>query len=189
MFEFYRDCTFANSGSWITPIAQSISAIAALLAFYIAVRNLGGTKNTQKLQAQMNLISLENEVIKNLIIYKKALSDYSTPIKGVNMSEIYERKINAFELYISSADKLAALINAEYLKKQFPKRNWENEYKKTFVKVVEYHKDEDSTNPNEDDMIQNINSLLESWSKSTINKKLVEIIMGFFCKNQHNEEV
>jgi len=168
MFEFYRDCTFMSSSSWITPLAQTISAIAASFAFIIAVKNLGGTKKTQSLQAQMNLITLENEVRKNCILYKDAASELSIPQKDMRL--IFEKKINAFEIYLSSADKLAALINAEYLNSQFPERNWESEYREIFVKVVDYHKGEDTIIPGKNEMIRNIVLLLDKWSKEEINK-------------------
>lgn len=43
--------------------------------------------------------------------------------------------IVAAEIYITSADKLAALINADYLHNQFPCRDWKKEYHDIFQKV------------------------------------------------------
>jgi hypothetical protein len=169
MFEFYRDCTFEqlSAHSWLTPTMQFISAIIAGFALYIAWVNLRGLKRTQLFQAQTNLINLENQVRTNLATLK--LIDYKWKKSGdAKMIDDFNRltveKINAFELYISSADKLAALIDSEYLKEQFKNRNWKEEYFDIFSKVIDYHKNEDSIIPGKDKMVNNISNLLKTWS-------------------------
>ncbi|HRZ32507.1 MAG TPA: hypothetical protein P5335_09230 [Flavobacterium sp.] len=171
MFQYCHECIneYINAPSWITPIAQSITALVAIFALSVAWKNLRGLKRTQSLQAQMNLISLENEVRKNYLMLKIANQKYSEETQISNSKNILMlsiEKTNAFELYVSTADKLAALIASEFLTGQFEKRNWKDEYLAIFKKVKEYHQGEDSIIPGKDQMINNINKLLIEWSKS-----------------------
>jgi hypothetical protein len=165
MFQYCRECyqEFINAPSWLTPFAQITSAVVAAIALYVAWKNLGGVKKSQALQAQMNLISLENEIRKNQIQYKIVLDDYSKA-NLQNIDNLITKKTNAFELYITSADKLAALINADYLNDQFPNRDWKEEYKEIFQKVKIYHQGEDTIIPGKDQMIRNINKILTKWT-------------------------
>jgi len=156
-----------NALSWITPAAQIISAIAAILAFIIACRNLGGVKNAQSLQAQMNLISLENEVRKNHVLFKNAIQKYVDESNKSNMSDLPAldlEKRNAFELYISTADKLAALINSDFLTGQFKKRDWKSEYADFFKSVQKQFISDDIIMPGKNQMISNIEKLLQKWN-------------------------
>jgi hypothetical protein len=166
MFQFCDECylEFLNAPSWLTPAAQWTSAVLAGLALYIAWKNLGGVKRSQALQGQMNLITLENEMRKNLILYRQALEKYA---KGTleNADELTNRKIEAFELYVTSADKIAALINADFLSEQFPKRDWKAEYQEIFNKVISYHEGEDMIIPGKSQMIRNIQNLTVKWNE------------------------
>ena len=169
IFQFCNDCyyEYLNAPSRWTPTAQTVSAIAASAAVYVAWKNLGGLKRTQSLQAQMSLISLENEVRKNYIQLKVSIQKYtdestknpSPPTLTMTSLE----KINAFELYVATADKLAALLSSEFLKGQFIGRDWESEYSEIFKKVLEYHSGEDSIIPGKSQMINNITILLKEW--------------------------
>jgi hypothetical protein len=164
MIQFCKECyqEVINAPSWITPLAQSVTALAAVIALVVALKNLKGLKRNHTLQAQMNLISLENEIRKNLMKYKIILDEYSkadlTRIDGI-MTE----RLNAFELFVSSADKLAALIIADYVKIQFPERDWQNEYRDFFNRVKRYHTSEDTIIPEKDKMMLNVDLLLTKW--------------------------
>jgi hypothetical protein len=130
----------------LTQFVPFMSVIVAAMALWVAWRNLRGLKRSQTLQAQMNLISMENTIRKNHIQYKMASEEYTNVTNSgvTNSQEIanfMSRKTNAFEVYITSADKLAALINADYLHDQFPGRDWEKEYSEIFQKVKIYHKE------------------------------------------------
>ena len=188
MFEFYNDCIFEqlSAPTWVTPMAQTISAIVAAFALFVAWNNLRGLKRTQTFQAQTSLIILENQVRNNLANLK--LLDFKWKKAGDDKNEDFNlltvERLNAFELYVSSADKLAALINSEYLTGQFEKRNWETEYLEIFSKVIEYHKNEDSIIPGKDKMVGNISSLLSNWlNAKTVKKKhrQLAILKWFGC--------
>jgi hypothetical protein len=170
IFQFCDECinTYTNAPSWITPIAQSLSAIAAIIAFVIAWRNLRGLKNTQSLQAQMSLINLENEVRKNYLTLKIADQKYIDETKIQNSDKLVItgiEKANAFELYVSTADKLAALICSDFLTGQFNNRNWKNEYSDIFKKVKEYYEGDETIIPGKSQMINNVKKILDEWQK------------------------
>ncbi len=162
MFQYFRDCTIqlAGSPSWIGLILQIITIIIAIFALYVAWNNLGGVKRAQNIQAQMNLINLENEMRKNRINYKMLVDEYAK-IKNTDRT----KELNAFELYLSSADKLAALINSEYVQEQFPKRIWKDEYFELFKWVRIYYEGEDTIIQGKDKMIQNVLQSLKSWEQ------------------------
>lgn len=174
MFQFFGKYyqEFAAAPSWITQIAQLTSTIVAGFALYIACKNLGGIKRSQALQGQMNLISLENEMRKNSIQYKISLDEYSkAELKDAESFGL--KRINAFELYVTSADKLAALINADFLNEQFPNRDWETEYREIFHSVISFFEGEDIFVPGKSEMIRNIDKLLKKWDgKKKINQTL-----------------
>jgi hypothetical protein len=170
MFQFFGEYyqEFINAPSWLTPAAQWTTAIVAGTALYVAWQNLGGVKRSQALQGQMNLISIENGVRKNLVQYRVSLEEYAKA--GLtNADEFVKKRINAFEIYVTSADKLAALINADYLNEQFPKRDWEEEYKEIFQQVISSYQGEDMFIPGKSQMIRNIVKLVNKWNK---NKKV-----------------
>ena len=166
MIQFCNECyqEFLNSPSWLTPTAQWTSVIVASIALYIAYKNLGGVRRSQALQGQMNLITLENEMRKNLILYKQSLDDYAKAELG-NVDEFAKKRVNTFELYLTSADKLAALINSDFIYEQFPDRNWEAEYKEIFKKVISFHESEDIIIPGKSEMIRNIKKVIAKWDK------------------------
>jgi hypothetical protein len=143
-----------------------MSVIVAAMALGVAWKNLRGLKRSQTLQAQMNLISMENEIRKNHVRYKVANEEYYNATSIQNISNLVNKKTNAFEIYISSADKLAALINADYLHNQFPGRDWKKEYHDIFQKVKKYHQGEDSIIPGKDYMVRNIDVILKKWNVS-----------------------
>jgi len=167
MLLYCRECfhEIIDASSIIAPLIQIASIIIASFALGIAWKNLGGVKKSQALQAQMNIISLENEFIKNQMQYKMVVDQYSKS-NPQDIDDMNIKKVNAFELYITSADKLASLINANYLQYQFPKRDWKSEYIEIFQKVKIYHQGEDSIIPGKDQMIRNINIILLKWNKS-----------------------
>jgi len=112
----------------------------------------------------MSLIALENEMRKNLILYNQSLDDYAKATIA-NADEYAKKRVNAFELYVTSADKLAALINSDFLNKQFLDRDWEAEYKEIFNKVVSYHESEDIIIPGKSEMIRNIKTTIRKWDR------------------------
>jgi hypothetical protein len=159
-----------------TVFAPVMSAVAAMLALYVAWINLRRLQNGQTLQAQMNLISLENEIRKNHIQYKVAVEEYTAAADKVaakaTVNEEYyatvlrnfaDKKTNAFELYITSADRLAASINADYLHTQFPGRDWKKEYSEIFKRAKEYHLDYVTIIPRKEYMMRNIDETLKKW--------------------------
>jgi hypothetical protein len=150
----------------LTLFAPILSAVVAALALGVAWKNLRGLQRSQTLQAQMNLIAMENEVIKNHIQYKTAIEEFynaaNTNIQSI--SNFVINKTNAFEIYITSADKLAALINADYLRNQFPYRDWKKEYHDIFQKVKKYHQGEDAIIPGKEYMVRNIDETLKKWA-------------------------
>jgi hypothetical protein len=153
----------------LTLFAPFMSVIVAAMALGVAWKNLRGLRRSQTLQAQMNLISMENEIRKNHIHYKVAIEEYynATNIQEISIQEIsnlVSKKTNAFENYMTSADKLAALINAKYLHDQFPGRDWKKEYHDIFQKVKKYHEGEDSIIPGKEYMVRNIDETLKRWS-------------------------
>jgi hypothetical protein len=150
----------------LTPITQLTNAIVAAIALFVAWKNLRGLKRSQTLQAQMNLISLENEVRKNHIQYKAAVKECSNVTNGQDISNLVNRKTNAFEIYITSADRLAALINADYLHDQFPGRDWKKEYNDIFQKVKTYHQVDEEIIPGKEYMVRNIDKTLKKWAKN-----------------------
>jgi hypothetical protein len=166
MIQFCDECyqEFINSPSWLTPAAQWTSAIVAGIALYVAYKNLGGVRRSQALQGQMNLITLENEMRKNLILYKQSLDDYAKATIA-NADELSKKRVNAFELYVTSADKIAALINSDFLYEQFPDRDWDAEYKEIFKKVIAYHEGEDNIIPGKSEMIRNIKMTIGKWER------------------------
>jgi hypothetical protein len=135
-------------------VTQIMSAVFAAIALYIAGKNLGGIRRGQALEAQMNLISLENELRRNHIQYETVLK------KWLEGSPDTDGLMNAFELYMTSADKLAALINEDYLHKQFPNRNWEDEYKEIFLEAKRQNEGNRTIIPGREQMIRNINKVL-----------------------------
>jgi hypothetical protein len=143
-----------------------LSVIVAAMALVVAWKNLRGLQRSQTLQAQMNLIAMENEVIKNHIQYKTAIEEFYNAA-SINMQCISNfgiNKTNVFEIYVTSADKLAALINADYLHNQFPGRDWKKEYHDIFQKVKKYHQGEDAIIPGKEYMVRNIDETLKKWA-------------------------
>ncbi len=176
MFQFCNECInhYTNAPSWITPLAQSISAFAAIFVFFVAWKNLRGLKRAQSLQAQMNLINLENDIVINYTKWKLAYYNYTSETEKANPEKlqlVIIEKSSAFEVYVSSADKLAALIGSDFLIGQFENRDWQNEYSVIFKKVQQIHLTEDSIIPGKDQMIRNINQLLTMWAKPKDEKK------------------
>ena len=169
IFQYCSDCfqEFLNAPSWITPLAQSVTAGVALIALIVALRNLRRVKINQALQAQMTLFSLENEVRKNQSNFKVASlkHELAAAIQGpIPPSVLLMEKTNAFELYLSSADKLAALLKKDYLNKHFkPIRNWNEEYKEFFQKVRTFYDSEHPFIAGTTNMISNVNELLVEW--------------------------
>lgn len=169
MFEFYRDCSF-NYSNAISRIAIC-SALIALGALIISIRNLNAVKRSQCVQSHLSLINLENELRKNKTSLKSILERYTKatspnsfdPNALVSLS--MEKDI-AFELYISSVDKLASLINAVYLQKQFKgKRNWRDEYLEIFREAkTTYDGYPKLTIAGRDSMIRNLNKTLDNWN-------------------------
>jgi hypothetical protein len=149
--------------------AQTISIIIAGWALWVAWRNLKGLCRTQSLQAQMGLIQLENEVRKNHSQFKLAFRKYDDEYqkeqdsKHLQMMNI--EQTNAFELYVSTADKLAALIDSKFVTEQFHKRNWKDEYSAIFKEVQEYYQADGTIISGKEYMINNINKLLTSWGE------------------------
>ncbi|KAA6347802.1 hypothetical protein EZS27_004755 [termite gut metagenome] len=128
--------------------ARIISVIIAGCALFVAWRNLKGLWRAQSLQAQMGLIQLENEVRKNHSQFKIAFRKYDDEYQKKQDSTLLQmmniERTNAFELYISTADKLAALINSQFLKGQFHKRNWKDEYFAIFEEVKKCYQSDDT---------------------------------------------
>ncbi|MDR1676514.1 MAG: hypothetical protein LBR86_08620 [Tannerella sp.] len=169
----------------LTVFAPVISAVVAAIALGVAWKNLRGLQRSQTLQAQMNLISLENEMRKNHIQYKAAVEEYDAAVKEYidatstqdkrsnsgnrnNISNLENKKTNAFELYITSADRLAALINADYLHSQFPGRDWKKEYSEIFQKVKACHRGDYAIIPGKKYMVRNIDETLKKWTTNQL---------------------
>jgi len=176
MFNFYKECSqeFFNTSSWLGLFLQFSSVSVAAIALYIAWIRLAGLTRSQALQAQMNLISLENEMRKNGIQYKYVLNeirkitkvtqhDFSEANKNL-MDQLNEKRINTFELYITSADKIAALLNSKYLTEHFPERNWKDEYNEIFQSVMIQYEGEETFIPGKANMIKNTTIILKHWN-------------------------
>lgn len=176
MLEFYRDCTFEvqNSSSYISIFIQIISAITSISILYIAYTNLLGLRRTQSVQIHMNLITLENEVRKNSEVLRMAINKHRITtatdenIKPLDLALLIENRDNAFVLYISSVDKLASLVNTDYLKKQLQNRDWKAEYRDIFDDARYYFADYDMDISGKSQMIRNITILLEIWDKENL---------------------
>jgi hypothetical protein len=174
MFEFYKDCTFEmqSSFNWIPIIFQFFTLCIASIALYIASKNLTGVIRTQAIQAHINLISLQNEVSKN--IANRAIVTYrrSKAIEPDRMEELGVEENSAYILYFTSVDKLASLINTEYLPKQFPdnkgkidREKWKNEYYHIFEDARNAANVYDGVISGKSQMIQNLIILLDIWDK------------------------
>ena len=168
MFEFYRDCTFVSTSSWLTLLFQGISAIAALAALFVISKNLIALLRTQRIQTHMNLVTLENEVNKNYTNLKTAYSKWeaatlSRTTTPAEFEVLTIGKDNAFILYISSADKLASLINAQYLKDQFNDIDWKDLYFEIFKEVKIYYDNNTNLIPGKTRMIRNLIITLNTW--------------------------
>jgi hypothetical protein len=150
--------------------AQTISLIIAGFALLVAWHNLKGLWRTQTLQAQMGLIQLENEMRKNhsqfKIAFQRYVDEYQKKQDFTHLQMIHIERTNAFELYISTADKLAALINSKFLTGQFHRRNWKNEYFSIFEEVKKCYQSDDTIISGKKHIINNINKLLTSWEKT-----------------------
>jgi hypothetical protein len=146
---------------------QIISMMIAGGALFVAWHNLRGLWRAQSLQAQMGLIQLENEVRKHhsqfKIAFQKYNDEYQEEHDSVRLQMMSIEQINAFELYVSTADKLAALIDSKFVTEQFHKRNWKDEYFAIFKEVQEYYQSDDTIFFGKEHMINNINKLLASW--------------------------
>lgn len=176
MFQFCQECynEYKNAPSWIGLLLQFVSAAVAAFALYIAWKNLRGLKRTQSLQAQMNLIQLENDVRKNYLQLKVANQKYvDETLKPTpqNLPMLSLEKSNAFQLYVSTADKLAALIRAKFLFGQFEGRNWKEEYIAFFKQAQEIHQTDDTFIIGKAEMIRNIDKLLTEWVSHDLNKQ------------------
>ncbi len=176
MLEFYKDCIFEvqNSSSYISIFIQIISAITSISILYIAYTNLLGLRRTQSVQIHMNLITLENEVRKNSEVLRMAINKHRITteieenIKPLDLALLIETRDNAFVLYISSVDKLASLVNTDYLKKQFQNRDWKTEYRDIFDDARYYFADYDMVISGKSQMIRNITILLDIWDKENL---------------------
>ncbi len=133
MFEFYGNYTLEVANpSFLIPIAQIIIQLITLGIAFFALRtalkslntsnqnlntantNLKGVSRTQSLQAHMNLITLENEVRKN--ITNRAIATYENSKASDDSRELLGiKENNAFMLYFASVDKLASLVKTDYL--------------------------------------------------------------------------
>ncbi len=177
MFEFYRDCIFEvqNSSSYIGFFIQIIGTIISLSILYIAYTNLLGLRRTQSVQIHMNLITLENEVRKNSENLRmatnkhKKTTDINADIKELELALLIETRDNAFVLYVTFVDKLASLVNTDYLKKQFQNRDWKTEYIDIFKDARSYFDYYDIEISGKSQMIRNINILLDIWDKENSN--------------------
>ena len=190
MFEFYTNNTFEgqNSFSWI-PIIQVIIQLFTLsiasIALYTARKslntsnkNLEGVSRTQAVQSHMNLITLENEVRKNGENFRMATKKHkittdkdtekSNLLTELELMFIMDTMDNAFVLYMNSADKLASLVNTDYLKKQFQNRDWKTEYMDIFKDARSYFDDYDIEISGKSQMIRNITILLDIWDKENL---------------------
>jgi hypothetical protein len=141
---------------------QIVSAIVAAFALLVAWKNLGGLKRSQSLNAQMNLISLENEVRKNKFEFDNALQNIAKDnIAEDKREELLFIQKKMYELYISTADKLAYLIASDYLIKHFEKRDWKKEYSEIFKDAYKIYTTEEGRN--DVNQITNIEKLLKQW--------------------------
>jgi len=171
MLDFYKDCSqeFSSSTSWVTPAAQTVSALAASLAFWIGIKNLRGITRTQALQAEVTLINFENQIRKLHGEFTIAERKYAvaTESKDEKIREeipsLAVTKQSSLDIFVSSAERLASLINSENISKQLVGRTWEEEYKDLFTNVQSYWETEMEGSGNK--KIPNILSKLEEWGK------------------------
>jgi hypothetical protein len=144
----------------------------AFSALIIAVRNLNSVKRAQCVQSHMNLISLENELRKNQIAFKSIMEKYTKACSPETFSEkeivsLSKEKDVAFELYVSYSDKLASIINTDYLQKQFKDtRDWKDEYYDIFKEAKMTYDDYPKiTITGRESMIRNLDKILRNWNK------------------------
>ncbi len=165
MFEFYRECSFElqSSTSWVV----ILTAIIALFALIVNFINLNALKRAQCVQSHMHLINLENEIRKNstsfFLLVKKCSFIVNSEYPSNEIITLEYEKDIAFELYICSVDKIASLINTEYLKNQF-KRDWKKEYFDIF-KDAKSTFEEYPIIKGKNGMIRNLKSTLEDWNR------------------------
>lgn len=163
---FCFDCVEqTTSGETIVSIIiRGLTAVIATFALYVAYRNLRSVRNSHALQAQMSLITLEKDVRKNRSQFREDSSAFSKAMnkarKGGVPNEIYLAYSKSFEYYVSSADKLAAIILTGNLKIHFPTRNFRNEYEDIFMEVQKIYETSQIFSSNE-----KINNLIELLSK------------------------
>ena len=168
MIDAYYFASFVSPHPLWNSFIQLSTLIVAALALIVAIRNLAGLRRTQSIQSHMNL---ENDIRKNRIALRLTILQYTsaTSIGGAKsvdhqkMEKLQLDKTSAFELYISSVDKLASLINTRYLKKQFPNRNWKEEYLEIFQDAKRYMDTSTEVIPGKTGMIKNLVSVLDEW--------------------------
>ena len=187
MFEFYGNYSLevANPSFWIPIFQIFIQLITLCIAIFalrtalkslntsnqnlnIANTNLAGVSRTQSVQSHMNLITLENEVRKN--IANRTIANYeNSKATDVDRELLGIKENNAFMLYFASVDKLASLVKTDYLKEQFKNRDWKNEYYDIFDDARTYANDYRAISLEKSQkMIQNIIALLDIWDKENL---------------------
>jgi len=170
MFSFCFDCIqeYLNAPSWVTLAFQIWTAIIATAAFFVAKFNLDGVRRAQSLQAQMNLINLENDIRKNYSNFMLTTYKYEKEVLIQNSTNIEQFKVEketATELYFSSADKLATLITSDFVTQQLKEKNWKVEYLTDFKKAERLYKVERLTNVGFTIKIEQLSGLIEKWEK------------------------
>lgn len=176
MFEFYSDCTFPteNNSSLISILIQLAPIVIAFIALIIAYYNFKDFRQVNSVQTHLDLINLENDTRKKhseLKTNSKKLTDYSAnsteaTFNALELERLSIEKINSFELYISSVDKLASLINTDYLKGQFNKRDWKAEYLTVFQNAKDIFNNETNIIPGRNEMVKNLNTTLNKWNEN-----------------------
>lgn len=172
MFTFCFDCIqeYLNAPSWLTPTFQFWTAFIATLAFFVAKFNLDGVRRAQSLQAQMNLINVENEVRKNysnFMVSTKTFEKESLNQQGDKIEQYKTEKETATELYFSSVDKLATLINSDFVIKQLKNKEWKREYFNDFKKAKRLYDVEKQTNVGLATRIDELTKIIEKWEQET----------------------
>lgn len=170
MFSFCFDCIqeFLNAPSWLTPAFQFWTAIIATLAFIVAKYNLDGVRRAQSLQAQMNLINVENDVRKNYSSFMVSTNKFEKEALNPGSENIEQCKIEketATEIYFSSVDKLATLINSDFVTKQLKTKEWKREYFDDFKKAKRLYDVEKQTNLGFATRIDELTKIIEKWEQ------------------------
>ena len=166
MLNDYYDCVFqyVSHQSWVTPLAQTISALAGVATLFVAWRNLRGLRRAQMIQAQVNLIDLETKARTYYVAYRETVQSYADNKDPAKVQVLNIKAAGALEIYIATVNRLAALIDSDFLTGQFDGRDWKSEYDEIFKQALQYYNDDTMIFPGKSALASDLTRLVGRWN-------------------------